>query len=691
MSPRPSRVVLSRILGAMLLWIGGCSGTGQLTATPVDGPRGGPARHGAQPGAGSEIAEESTGFSLRIERPEAGAMLGRSPVRVEGAATGVTAVVVAGIEAPVIDGRFRADLPLPDGAHIISAQAAGRQVEVSFGVDASGPRFEILEPARGLFHDVEASGPSITVRGSVTDIGSGVASLTLNGRPVTFDDKGAFSASFTPSPGLSTLELVALDGAGHTSSTLRSVISGRFAPAGGEVERALDVKLGRAGLDAIIEQAREALASTPLEDLVPMGGDGGEFEVTSFQYSGTDVDLVPDYGGFRISVRIRGLRVGVRVRKKVLFVPVTFTGSVSAQEAELQAFLSVTATAAGSVDMAISEAYVQLHGFDYDIDGLPGFLEGLLSGFVRGFAEGALEDALQGVVLPSLFDPADLVQTLDLMGTPLTLGMRLSLLTVSPEGLRFQAAVRAGGPPAPPHARERAQAPGALRGLIPDTARGSGGPEGPLQVAISADAVNQVLHAAWAAGGLDLSVDLGGAGGSLPIQLDVAGIGAALGVPLDQAAPGDSPIVLSLQPMLPPVLTPAPAGDGELAGTLRLGDMLFHLDAQPAGQDAIRLLSVALSIDADLRAGDPADDQGLGGIRVKADLISSAVPAQDESVEQGVASLLTLAAPLLGGVLDNANAGDAAAADPERLTLLDALFGSNGKALVIAGDLGPAR
>ena len=343
----------SALLAASAL-VAACGGTGQLVAVPTETSAIGLPRHGAvppTPEGPAAINEESTGFSLSIDTPEAGSIVQRSPVRVEGSATGagLVAVVVAGMEVPVgDDGRFRANLPLPDGAHIITAEAAGRAVEVGFAVDAGGPEFDIVEPARGLFHDPEASGPGVMVRGTVTDIGSGISSLTVDGREVAFDDKGAFSTTVTPTPGLSTIELVAKDGAGHSSSAQRSVVSGRFAPPDSPVDGALDVKLGRDGLEAVINQARAALAATPLDQLVPMGGNGGDFEVTSFNYSGTDVDLSPDFGGFNISVRIRGLSVGVRIEKKIVFVPVTFSGSVAAQEAELRALRCRWATPTSS-------------------------------------------------------------------------------------------------------------------------------------------------------------------------------------------------------------------------------------------------------------------------------------------------------------------------------------------------------
>ena len=475
---------------------------------------------------------------------------------------------------------------------------------------------------------------------------------------------------------------MATDGAGHVSSAQRSVVSGRFEPVDAPVDRALDVELGRAGLDALVEQAREALEATPLEELAPMGR-SGDFELTSFSYEATDVDLTPDLGGFDIRVRIHGLRVGVRVEKRVLFIPVVIRGSASADVAELSAFLSVMATSDGAVAMDLGDASVDLRGFRYDIEGLPGLLEGLLAGVVRDLAEGALEDAVEGVVMPSLFDPADLVQPVRLGEATLTVAMKLSLLTVSPEGLRFQAAVSASAADLGPVAPERPAAPGAICDVA--SGAGRGGPEGPLRVSVSADALNRLLHVAWRAGALDMSVDLGGDGGAAPIQLDVAGIGAALGAPLDEVAPGDAPVTLSLRPLLPPVLVPAPVGDPTKAATLAMGDMMLELLARPPGRDPLSLLSVALAIEADLPSGDPGEERGLADLRIHADLDASAVDVRAEAVEEGVARLLALAAPLLQGALADASGGDERPGD---LTLVDALFGSDGGALVIAGGLG---
>jgi len=364
---------------------------------------------------------------------------------------------------------------------------------------------------------------------------------------------------------------------------------------------------------------------------------------------------------------------------KILFAKVTLSGHVDVDQAHLNVFLVPRVTPDGSLDIVITDPHAQLHGFSFDINDFPDFLEGWLEGMVRGAVEDALEEEMRDRVIPQLFDPETLRQEIDLLGTPLAVHVRLQEMTVDPGGVTVAAALQCQAPPA----EGMPAAPGALVTTGVGGGLGLDAGEAPVEAVVLDDGANRVLHVVWQAGALNLAQGLP-EGQELPIALDVASLGGMFGTSFEEVVPLDTPMEFVVEALLPPVLVPGEAG-APSPMTLLLGDLLLTFAAATeAGH--VPLVTVALALDIGLEVG--MEEGALAATiaaGARADLVSSAAPVNAEQVETVTAQLIATLAPALNGML-----GDFALPDFQGLAVGDLVLGSTGEDLWLGVDLVPA-
>src|SRR5262249_14247024 len=92
------------------------------------------------------------------------------------------------------------------------------------GPDLIPPEVTVTEPARGAFLP---TGP-VRVAGHVSDKGSGLAALTVQGVPVAYDTAGNFSTFVTLDPGVAPIKVSATDKAGNRTDLTLSVETGDY-------------------------------------------------------------------------------------------------------------------------------------------------------------------------------------------------------------------------------------------------------------------------------------------------------------------------------------------------------------------------------------------------------------------------------------------------------------------------------
>lgn len=446
----------------------------------------------------------------------------------------------------------------------------------------------ITQPPRGA----RAFGSTIEVEGVVE---GGVAPhVTVGGRRVVQDAAGRFSATVDVAPGLIILESTVVDDTGDLEDRRAVLVDGDSDPAAA-IDHGAGAYVSRAGFTAVSALLTDYLSDLDLSALVAGNVPEG-ITINSISYDRIEVQLVPLRGLIEARLRVHGLYV--ELEGEVSFgISFTIGGSATADPAEIVAQLSVAADGRGGLDIDIEGGEVNLHGFDYDINYVPDFVEDWFSGRVQEFAQGLLVDALTGFVVPSLFDPAALERTIDLFGTSIALGLRIDAVSVDPEGLTVDMDGRA---TADQVVREGNGVP--LLGGLPTYDK-----SGHLDLALAADLIARILHAAWAGGALDITLGDGG-DFELPVPLSAAILVPALG-PAGQGLDPRAALTVRMRPLLPPEVRVIP---GENPLVIEFGDLLFDIESSTDGP----LVTVA----ADLVAHASVRVTGLDAIELGADL-----------------------------------------------------------------------
>lgn len=412
---------------------------------------------------------------------------------------------------------------------------------------------EITEPARGA----RLGGRSVHVVGRLT--GGAAPELKVAGHLVRPGPEGDFSVEVAVEPGLNVLVTEATDG-GRSTDDRRAVMMDADVNPRSPVDDALDVHLGPSGLRAIAALLSDYLNDLDLNALIA-GNLPDNVQVESLTYREMRVELIPRDGALEVRLAVHGLQV--RLRGTVRFgISVTFSGSASANPAQITARLRMAATPQGGLDIDVVDASVELRNFDYDIRNVPGIVEDWFEGTVRGFAEGLIEDALRDFVVPALFDPASLQREVELLGQTIEIGLRIARVELRATGARLVMKATAA-------ARNVVHAGNAVRAAAgsprPDTAQD-------LDLAVAADLASRILHAAWAGGVLDFALDAD-SDIELPIPLSIALLAPALG----EAANGvdrTAPLTVRTRPLLPAV---ARIEKGARPLVIEAGDLLLDV------------------------------------------------------------------------------------------------------------------
>ena len=635
-----------------------------------------------------DTTPEQTGPKvIEIESPESGSVTRGSRVEVTGLATNLDRIMLNEAEVEVTNGKFEAFVPLEEGPNLIRAHATGAQGdEVEVFRDSIPPELILDSPPRGLFLTRANMEPWI-LSGRVTDSGSGIETLNWSGNEVMIQSDGSFYHEIPKDPGINVLNLTCADQAGNSFSLTRACLFGDWREPSEEVNDALSVRMNEDGFDVIEAFMLQMLEEQDLEQLImENAGSSEDFEIHSISYSRIELDLSPTHGGLNANIKIYDLVLEVSFTVEVI-IELDLTGEVMANPAEMDAFISVSASPEGSVDMAIQNVEASMHDFSFDIENFPGFLEDWLEGTVRGFMEGALEGALNEMVFEELFDPETLVQELDLLGTTLTLQIILKELTFDPEGMTIMANVISTVPtrdpdipPAPGYYATPNQPPTGTN--IPKMVR----------LSPADDLLNNLLHTLWEGGVISLTIDeelLGGSDGesSLPISLDIGTFSLLVDTRLLEHFSGDTPVELRLRPLLPPVARMIPEGvDG--AQEILIGDMLIDFYAVPVDTEGTLFASVAVNLwlDITMEVSETGELQPVLQTRAIADLDAEPLfDLDDKKIEQFLEGIMALIPDFAGDAL-----AGIAPTEVQGIGLENMMFMADGAALdylSILGDL----
>jgi hypothetical protein len=372
---------------------------------------------------------------------------------------------------------------------------------------------QILAPKRGTFFEAK-DGDQILVKGLGASPG-----LTINGEPVMPDEYGTFSTTITARSGLNLIRAVDEDG-----SLDVPFLFGDYASPTKPVSSAVTVRINSGGFKS--SDAKNAtltrLAQLALDDtnlLAQLKGQtysgdftGGSwsFKVTSTSYSGAKVSFSPRTGGASFQASVTNVKVNGTLTVKVLFTK-TDAATIGLSSANVTGNIDASLSSTGALSAAGSGVKTSLSGFSYDSNnaGFPCCVDWILETIMQEQVETAVRDNVRKVLETKVafaLNELGLPSTIDLSATgfPATIGIkqRFDSASFTSTGaaltarLHFTAKVDADDP--------GKTAPGWFeQGSKPLTVSSSAA----FGLTVSVDALNQALHAAWAQGGLERTVD----------------------------------------------------------------------------------------------------------------------------------------------------------------------------------------
>ncbi len=175
------------------------------------------------------FAIDLTKPAVAVVSPADGSTTSAASVDVVATASDDRAIALVTINGATVmpgpDGRYVASVALTEGLNPIEVRARDRAgnvetVQLMVRRDSTAPELLVIAPAEGAV----VTDPSVAVRGTVKD--SSAVTLTVNGSATAVGFDGSFSATVSLAPGENTIDIVATDAAGNTSSVTRKVSGG---------------------------------------------------------------------------------------------------------------------------------------------------------------------------------------------------------------------------------------------------------------------------------------------------------------------------------------------------------------------------------------------------------------------------------------------------------------------------------
>lgn len=283
------------------------------------------------------------------------------------------------------------------GRNVFRVKAGLKSEQVYFYYDIEGPRIHILE----------ASHTNGTVRGYLRDPG-GVASLSIDGSPVSVDADNQFDTSFTSMP---VNVFTAVDDFGNQSET-------QFARNDQEFHPAMSARLNSGGISFLGDALAQALGDIDfdafLDSINPLIGFNFigfftvEVNLRDFSFDEPTIDLeVRDDERLDTHVEIPNFSIGMEMGgKTAFFIPWSVGGTITMDNLILDTNVLLDVVNK-DLDVDLSGTRIDFDNFHLDLDYIPNILgfEDFLSTIVGGITEalapifiGILENAILPVV-----------------------------------------------------------------------------------------------------------------------------------------------------------------------------------------------------------------------------------------------------------------------------------------------------
>ena len=450
--------------------------------------------------------------------------------------------------------------------------------------DASAPTLEVTEPARATFAESEA----VVVRG-FAEASGGLAEVTVNGEPAELSDDGSFSLTLELPETITLLETVAVDEHGAETVDARAVLAGTLVEQETPVSESMAVHLSDGAMsglgDMVSSFANETDWDALARSLNPVAGAGdgcNEYRanIHSVSHGAIEVSARAASGGIRVALRIRNLRVDGQVSWRAVCLDGSTTFTLTADAYDMSALVA-PGFIRGVLDVTLDDVSSQFHGFRLSASGIPDFVEDTFQSQARdrlaNMARAWVGDEVPPLAREFLAEFADNELAFDVLGETIHVGARPTAVDFTERGGTIVL-------------ESSAHVPGLQGGVYlasPRSRPNPGSTERDIEMAVSADAINQVLAAIWHSGALEDAL--------LPDE--ASAIGVIIGADVART---------TASMLLPPVVTFD--AENELS-RLVLGDVV--VDA--FGPDDDKLVSFAISAEIEIQAGARSD----GGLRLR--------------------------------------------------------------------------
>lgn len=480
-----------------------------------------------------------------------------------------------------------------------------------------------------------ADSPSWPVTGTATAT-EGLASVAVDGALVELDGRGAFAATVPVTAGLTHVDVLATDDAGHTRKGDRTLLAARFLADGSYNPDAANLVLGNAVLAAMndsiasyatgVDVAGEILA----RDVLSQDDRCVTWPVSAHQGT-VSATLVADQGELWLRIRVPNLYVYFEGSCQGLLSTIPIAGEM---RGTIDVWTQLTprppATGACLTAFAHSQPEVSITGWSFDVWGTSGPLQSWIVDLFSGNKSteartqlatevGARADELLATKLEnvSVFDRSS---QLELLGRPLTLDLCVGGIASANGVLRAQIAARATG-------AGSLAAPGAPQLDGPAVAAAAG------ELVLDANLIGQLLFASWRDGGLTRTAP----------DID-AGVLQILMPGLATEFPDATAAQVAIDAELPAYVRATPDGPGDLQ--IELGDLMINVSID--GKPVLRF-GTQLTLALVLTPMNGALVPSVVDTKATVALLDERYDGSDEALEQAVALQIGSAATKLLG------------------------------------------
>lgn len=580
--------------------------------------------------------------TLDITFPTPGSIHRTARFNVEGTATNIDRVEVNGVSAEVVGGAWRALVPFEQGEVTAVVTGGGKEAEVAFTVDSVLPQLTVTSPTRASYHDA-ANGDEITVQGTVSDVGTGLNYLTVDGAVAEVDAAGNFSVTRTMTPGTNTFRVVARDHAGNETDDIRAVMYGEYIAPDATIDPAFDIWVDQTSMP-VLQEVVEGFV-TPENLTVMLGAfQSNAIEITSIDLAPVDATFSLRRGAIDVSLRVTDLAVqgNFKVGSD------THNARIDIRELTISLSLTPFATPDGELDVLFTDPVLDLNrdNLSYQIADLSDDDSEFLEDLVIDMATAGFGYVMSLGLVDTLYDPEMLKRNVTLLGREIAFHVAFSEIDIFPDGIAVRTTVSMPVEKFP----EVRDAPGALnRTTSPPTNYES---TGDLAFSLTENTLDRILHGAWNSGLLHYQLDSAAfAGFNLPIELTAGALATALDAQISAVAGPTAPAALRLRPQFPPVAK----FDPEQRLVVEMPEAHIDVLLLPPGEAPVVLATVAafLELGVSVAITDGVAVQLSFDTSLEADVADEPlVDLDDERTESLLEGIIAMIPELLAANLD---------------------------------------